>query len=53
MQGTYLGAGAGCWGKDPHNEHGGCFSKVMRIEEKFAFRLPKGMAPEASISTMM
>ena len=30
-QGTYLGSAAGCWGKNPHNEHGGCFSKVSCI----------------------
>jgi len=40
-QGLYLGSGAGCWGKEPHNEHGGCFSKVMRIESKFAIKLPE------------
>ena len=42
-QGTFLGGHAGCWGKSPHNEHGGCFSKVMRIEERFAIKLPEGL----------
>ena len=28
-QGTYLSSGAGCWGKEAYNEHGGCFSKVL------------------------
>lgn len=45
-QGTYLGPAAGCWGKNPHNEHGGCFSKVMRLEERFAIKLPGGLPPE-------
>jgi len=39
-QGTFCGPSAGCWGKDPHNEHGGCFSKVMRVEEHFAVKIP-------------
>lgn len=47
-QGLYLGSGAGCWGKNPHNEHGGCFSKVMRIEEKFAIKLPEGLPSEVA-----
>ena len=47
-QGLYLGSGAGCWGKNPHNEHGGCFSKVMRIEEKFAIVLPEGLPSEVA-----
>mmetsp|Transcript_40399 Transcript_40399/g.72550 ORF Transcript_40399/g.72550 Transcript_40399/m.72550 type:complete len:369 (-) Transcript_40399:163-1269(-) len=51
-QGTYLGSNAGTWGKDPYNEHGGCFSKVMRVEEKFAFILPKGMNPELACPLM-
>lgn len=39
-QGTYLGSNAGCWGKDPHNEFGGCFSKIMRVEAKFVIKIP-------------
>lgn len=39
-KGTYLGDSAcGVWGKSPNNEFG-CFSKVMRVEERFAFKLP-------------
>lgn len=47
-QGLYLGSGAGCWGKEPYNEHGGCFSKVMRIEEKFAIKLPENLPSEVA-----
>ncbi|CAM9142516.1 unnamed protein product [Chrysoparadoxa australica] len=47
-QGTFLGAGAGCWGKEPHNEHGGCFSKVMRVNEKFVFAIPEGIPAEVA-----
>mmetsp|Transcript_7699 Transcript_7699/g.10503 ORF Transcript_7699/g.10503 Transcript_7699/m.10503 type:complete len:368 (-) Transcript_7699:344-1447(-) len=45
-QGTYLSSAAGPWGKEPYNEHGGCFSKVMRIEERFAIKLPDNLPPE-------
>ena len=45
-QGLYLGPSAGPWGTDPHNEMGGCFSKVMRIEERFAIKLPAGLPSE-------
>eukprot|EP00543_Licmophora_paradoxa_P007256 CAMPEP_0202443444 /NCGR_PEP_ID=MMETSP1360-20130828/2705_1 /ASSEMBLY_ACC=CAM_ASM_000848 /TAXON_ID=515479 /ORGANISM="Licmophora paradoxa, Strain CCMP2313" /LENGTH=366 /DNA_ID=CAMNT_0049059129 /DNA_START=1 /DNA_END=1104 /DNA_ORIENTATION=- len=47
-QGTYLGSNAACWGKVPYNETGGCFSKIMRIEERFAIKLPSGLAPEVA-----
>lgn len=47
-QGVYLGPGAGCWGKDPHHEFGGCFSKVMRIEEKWAIKVPDGIPPQVA-----
>jgi len=47
-QGLYLGSGAGCWGKEAHNEHGGCFSKVMRIESKFAIQLPDALPSEVA-----
>ena len=47
-QGTYLGNAAGCWGKDPSNEFGGCFSKVMRIEAKFAIKLPENLPSEVA-----
>jgi len=47
-QGTYLGPAAGCWGKTAHHEHGGCFSKVMRIESKFAIKLPDGLPSEVA-----
>ena len=45
-QGTYLGPSAGPWGADPHNAHGGCFSKVMRLEERFAIKIPDGLPSE-------
>lgn len=47
-QGTFLGPAAGCWGKNPSNETGGCFSKVVRIEERFAIKLPKDLPPEVA-----
>ena len=47
-QGTYLGKSAGCWGKVPYNEFGGCFSKVMRVDAKFAIKLPDGLPPEVA-----
>ena len=47
-QGTYLGSNAGCWGKSPSNEFGGCFSKVMRIEAKFAIKLPDSLPSEVA-----
>jgi len=48
FQGTYLGQNAGIWGKDPHNEHGGCFSKVMRVEERWAIKIPDLLPPEVA-----
>jgi D-arabinose 1-dehydrogenase-like Zn-dependent alcohol dehydrogenase len=45
-QGTYLGPSAGPWGADPHNETGGCFAQVMRIEERFAIKIPSGLPPD-------
>eukprot|EP00607_Mallomonas_marina_P009335 CAMPEP_0182419854 /NCGR_PEP_ID=MMETSP1167-20130531/4209_1 /TAXON_ID=2988 /ORGANISM="Mallomonas Sp, Strain CCMP3275" /LENGTH=364 /DNA_ID=CAMNT_0024594989 /DNA_START=56 /DNA_END=1150 /DNA_ORIENTATION=- len=42
-QGTFLGSAAGCWGKSPRNEFGGCFAKVVRIEEKFATKIPESV----------
>jgi uncharacterized zinc-type alcohol dehydrogenase-like protein len=39
-QGTYLGPSAGCWGKEPHHAHGGCFSKVTRVEQRFVVPIP-------------
>lgn len=47
-QGTFLGPSAGCWGKDPSHEFGGCFSKVMRLEERFAIKLPEKLPPEVA-----
>ena len=41
MQGTYLGSNAGNWGKQgAYNEHGGCFSRVVRISSHFAIKIP-------------
>lgn len=40
-QGTFLGASAGIWGRSiGTNAHGGCFSRVQRIEQRFAVRIP-------------
>jgi uncharacterized zinc-type alcohol dehydrogenase-like protein len=47
-QGLYLSFNAGPWGKEPYNEHGGCFSKIMRIEERFAIKLPANLPPEVA-----
>lgn len=47
-QGTFLGPAAGPWGVQETHEYGGCFSKVMRIEEKFAFKIPEGLPMEAA-----
>ena len=44
-QGTFLADKAGMWGKEAHNEHG-CFTKFVHIPERFAFKIPPGMAPE-------
>lgn len=42
-QGTYLSAAAGPWGKSKlrYNEHGGCFSRIQRIEARFAVKIPE------------
>jgi len=37
-QGTFLSSNAGCWGKENCSELG-CFSKVVHVEEKFAFKV--------------
>jgi len=37
-QGTFLSSSAGCWGTEKFSELG-CFSKVVRVEEKFAFKV--------------
>lgn len=47
-QGTFLGPAAGPWGAQQTNEYGGCFSQVIRIEEKFAFKLPEGLPMEVA-----
>jgi D-arabinose 1-dehydrogenase-like Zn-dependent alcohol dehydrogenase len=44
-QGTFLGKNAGCWGKRDCNTQG-CFSKVMRIDSKFAFIIPASIPAE-------
>ena len=51
-QGTFLGASAGVFGKMPSNEFGGCFSKIMRIEESFAFLIPANLPPEVACPLM-
>eukprot|EP00302_Diacronema_sp_CCMP2436_P040185 CAMPEP_0180030326 /NCGR_PEP_ID=MMETSP0984-20121128/27315_1 /TAXON_ID=483367 /ORGANISM="non described non described, Strain CCMP 2436" /LENGTH=365 /DNA_ID=CAMNT_0021955389 /DNA_START=19 /DNA_END=1116 /DNA_ORIENTATION=+ len=52
-KGTYLGDSAanGLWGKSPNNLFG-CFSKVMRIEAKFAFLLPANLPPHVAAPLM-
>jgi len=47
-QGTYLGPAAGMWGKDAAHEYGGCFSKVMRVEERWAIKIPNTIPPEVA-----
>eukprot|EP00457_Paulinella_chromatophora_P007627 gb/GEZN01007651.1/.p1 GENE.gb/GEZN01007651.1/~~gb/GEZN01007651.1/.p1 ORF type:complete len:422 (-),score=51.67 gb/GEZN01007651.1/:180-1445(-) len=45
-QGTYLaGSAAGIWGKNPSNLFG-CFSEAVRINSKFAFKVPEGVSLE-------
>jgi D-arabinose 1-dehydrogenase-like Zn-dependent alcohol dehydrogenase len=53
-QGTYLGANAGPNGDDPrnYNECGGCFSRVQRVEEKFAVKIPDGI-PDPLACTLL
>lgn len=48
-QGTYLGKSCGIWGSKngQYNEHGGCFARVQRVEEKFAILIPEGLPDEA------
>lgn len=47
-QGLFLGASAGVWGKSNlnYNQHGGCFAKTQRIEERFAIKIPQGVPSE-------
>lgn len=47
-QGTYLSDAAGPWGSSKlhYNEHGGCFSKIQRIEERFAIKIPEEVPSE-------
>lgn len=47
-QGTYLGPSAGSTGKSKlkYNEHGGCFARVQRIEERFAVKIPDSVPSE-------
>lgn len=49
-QGTYLGAHSGPWGKSKlrYNEHGGCFSRIQRIEERFAVVIPEKVPSEVA-----
>lgn len=46
FQGTYIGKSGG--GREGTNEHGGCFVKVMRIEERFAIRIPDEFSDEVA-----
>jgi uncharacterized zinc-type alcohol dehydrogenase-like protein len=47
-QGIYLGPAAGIWGKNPSHETGGCFSKVVRIESRFAIKIPDDLPAEVA-----
>ena len=51
-QGTFLGSSAGPFGKIPSNEFGGCFSRIVRIEESFAFLIPPNLPPEVACPLM-
>lgn len=51
-QGTFLGASAGIFGKKAYNAFGGCFAKVVRIQERFAFHLPGNLPPEVACPLM-
>lgn len=41
-QGTFLSQGSGVWGKKDCRLEG-CFAKVMRVESRFVFKIPKGL----------
>ncbi|KAJ8609758.1 hypothetical protein CTAYLR_009256 [Chrysophaeum taylorii] len=47
-QGTFLSKSAGVWGKKPYNLTGGCFSKVMRVAARFAFKIPEGVPDDVA-----
>lgn len=52
-QGIYLGKSAGPWGSlGKYNEHGGCFTRVQRIEETFAVNIPKGL-PDSCVCPLL
>lgn len=51
-QGLYLGSAAGIWGKKDYHEYGGCFSRVVRIEAKFAFQIPENLPAELACPLM-
>lgn len=51
-QGTLLGpSAAGIWGNQKTNMFG-CFSKTMRIESSFVFKIPKNCPPEIACPLM-
>jgi len=53
LQGLYLGSNAGPWGKEGNfNEHGGCFSKVVRVGAHFAVKIPEGLPAEVACPLM-
>lgn len=47
-QGLYMGKSAGAAGKSKlrYNEHGGCFARIQRIEERFAIKIPDNVPSE-------
>ncbi|KAJ3373727.1 hypothetical protein HDU91_006056 [Kappamyces sp. JEL0680] len=50
-KGTYLGKSATLWGEEG-NELGGCFAKVVRINAKFAAKIPSNLALDAAAPLM-
>lgn len=50
-QGTYLSSNAGIWGRHDFAMQG-CFARTMHIEERFAFKIPKGLN-EAKAAPLM
>lgn len=50
FKGTYLGEAAGVWGAQgaKHNETGGFFARVQRIEARFAVQIPDAVPSEVA-----
>lgn len=50
--GLFLGSSSGAWGSKGTNEHGGCFIRVQRIEERFVIKLPRGIPKHVSATLL-